>query len=84
MITTSENDIVMSRKRLYDIVWAIEQLDIPEDNKPQSIMVRHILGELYEDFKLLRKSDARVARVEAREAKKVVEVVLNHFGGESE
>ena len=72
---------MMSKKRLYDIIWAIEQLDIPEDYKPQSIMVRYILGELYEDFKLLRKSDARVARVEAREAKKVEILELNQFGG---
>lgn len=46
MITTSEDDIVMKKSKLYDIVWAIEQLDIPEDDKPQSIMIRHILGEL--------------------------------------
>ena len=67
MITTTENDIIMSKKSLYDIFWAISKLEIPEDNTPRSIMIRHILVELREDVKMLEKSDKRVREIERKD-----------------
>lgn len=75
MITTSETDIVMSKSRFYDIIWAIEQLDIPEDNLPKSILIRSFLGGLYADVKLLKKCDARVARTETLANKKKIKII---------
>ncbi len=74
MITQNEDSIVMKKSRLYDIVWAIEKLDIPEGNRPRSIMVRRILAELYSDYKELRKGDKRIERTEIKaKAKELVE-----------
>jgi len=70
MITTEENNIMMSKKRFYNIMWAIEYLNIPETKRPSHIMVRAIMEELYIDYKMLQKVDVRVARVERADKKR--------------